>query len=157
MSTDLERIGAFDTIPAMTDAAIAHVRRLEDHMLATQEQFPVLTEHTLHAGLYSRTLRMFANTVITGALIKIPTLLITSGHCYVWLDGRMQENRGHIVMAAAAVRKTAFRAVKDTSITMVFPTAAKTVAEAEAEFTDEADRLMSRKPGALNVVNGEQS
>ena len=148
MSTDL-------AIPSMSPQAIERVIRLEDHLLATQEQLPILTEHSLHAGLYARTLRLFPDAVITGALIKIPTLLITSGHCYVWLDGLVQENHGHVLMRAAAVRKTAFRAITDTSLTMCFATAAKTVEEAEAEFTDEASCLMSRHPGAINIVNGE--
>jgi hypothetical protein len=38
---------------------------------------------------------------------------------------------------------------------MSFKTNARTVEEAEAEFTDEADRLFSRKGENVTVITGE--
>ena len=76
MSTDLERIGTFVTIPAMTEAVIERVRAVEAHILATQEQFDLPLLHVLHGGMYARSLFMPAGTIITGALIKIPTTVI---------------------------------------------------------------------------------
>ena len=38
-------------------------------------QVAIQTTHHFHAGLYSRTIRIPAGVMITGALIKIPTLL----------------------------------------------------------------------------------
>jgi hypothetical protein len=52
---------------------------------------------------------------------------------------------GYNVFSAAAGRKMAFVALSNTSMTMLFATQAKTVAEAEAEFTDEVDMLMTRR------------
>jgi hypothetical protein len=38
---------------------------------------------------------------------------------------------------------------------MLFATDASSVEEAENEFTDEADRLMSRQPQSVNLIEGE--
>jgi hypothetical protein len=66
---------------------------------------------------------------------------------------------GYQVVPAAAGRKQAFRAVADTHITMVFPTNARTVDEAEREFSDEFERLASRKDGAVNeaIITGARA
>ena len=95
-----------------------------------------------------------AGIVMTGALIKIATTLVIHGDCFVWFGGgKSQRITGYAVLPAQAGRKQAFRAVSDTHITMMFPTQAKTVPEAEREFTDEADRLA---PGvATTIITGE--
>lgn len=137
----------------MTPAAIERVREIERHMLATQPQFDLQMQHVLHAGMYARTCRLPAGIVITGALIKIPTLVIISGNAFVWLGEKGRQVKGYAVLTASAGRKQAFRAITDTVITMLFPTEAKTVAEAEREFTDEWDRLA---PGrAETIITGE--
>ena len=157
MSTDLERIGQFATIPAMTEAVIERVRQLEAYHLATFEQPDLGVRHDFHAGIYSRTLCLPAGLQMTGCMIIIPTLLMIGGDCYVTLGDEVRRVTGNHVIRCGAIRKSAFSAILDTTITMCFATTATTVAEAEAEFTSEADRLMSRKPGALNIVNGEQA
>ena len=47
--------------------------------------------------------------------------------------------------------------IADTRVTMIFPTTARTVEEAEAEFTEEADGLCSRRDPTSNhvVITGE--
>ncbi|WP_342051997.1 MULTISPECIES: hypothetical protein [unclassified Cupriavidus] len=141
----------------MQPDAIARVAELERLMLA-QPQTQIDTLHVLHAGLYARTIAMPAKTVLTGALVKVPTMLIVAGNVLV---SRGNEEALHIVgvsvVPAAAGRKTAFRAYEDTIITMVFPTSAQTVAEAEAEFTDDFERLMSRADPERNttIITGE--
>ena len=132
-------------ISAMSPRAIDNVRRLEE-MALTCPQVLIETDHTFHAGMYARTIIIPAGVVLTGALIKIATLLIVSGDALVYVeDGPPLELRGYNVLPAAAGRKQAFVAQTDVSLTMIFPTQAKTVEEAEEEFTDEADRLFSRK------------
>ena len=103
------------------------------------------TSHTLHGGMYARTVLVPAGVVITGALIKVATTLILSGSVKMYSGDEMVELTGYNVIAAAAGRKSAFLAVTDTHLTMVFPTSAATVAEAEAEFTDQCDVLLSRR------------
>ena len=153
MSTDLERIGVFETIPAMTEAVIERVRAVEAHILATQEQFDLPLLHVLHGGMYVRSLFMPAGTIITGALIRIPTTVIVVGDAIVWLGDAERRVSGHTILPASANRKQGFHAISNVHLTMLFPTAAKTVAEAEQEFTAEADRLA---PGIASfIVTGE--
>ncbi len=59
-------------------------------------------------------------------------------------DGAV-EVAGYTVFSASAGRKQAMVALTDTYLTMLFPTDAKTVDEAERAFTDEYDLLVTRK------------
>ncbi len=144
MSTDLALVDISQiAVPAMSPAAIARVRELEDHLLATQPQFALKMWHHLHkeAGLYARTCLLPSDRMMTGALIKIATLLIVEGNAFVCLGDDVRELNGYTILMASAGRKQAFRAITDTKITMIFPTKAQTLAEAEREFTDEWERL----------------
>jgi hypothetical protein len=128
----------------MDVAAVDNVRRLEAASMQ-QPQVHIPTQHTLHAGLYARTVLVKAGVLITGALIKIPTVLIVSGRAIMYGRDGGVEVSGYAVFSAEAGRKQAFLAVDDTYLTMVFPTSATTVEDAEAEFTDEVDMLASRR------------
>lgn len=130
-------------LPAMSAQAVDMVRRLET-VTRQCPQILVPTEHTLHAGLYSRTIRLPAGVVLTGVLIKIPTMVIVNGDCSVHTGEQLIDLRGHTVIEAAAGRKQVFITRSETSITMLFATSASTVEQAENEFTDEAHLLMSR-------------
>jgi hypothetical protein len=143
-------------IPAMSLVAIEKVRRLE-RLAREMPQVPVETRHVIHAGLYARTLLVPAGVMITGALIKIATLLIVQGDVIVYVDGAPIHLRGHAVLPASAGRKQAFVAQADTHLTMIFPTRAKTVEEAEREFTDETHLLASHCDAASNhfMITGE--
>ena len=103
------------------------------------------TEHFLYAGLYSRTLYMPKNTVIIGAFIKVPTVVSVSGHCIMSTGLKSVELKGYHVFKGSAGRRQAFIAVEDTYITMSFATNAKTVEEAEEEFTAEFNQLITRR------------
>lgn len=122
------------------------IKAAED-LILTLPQVEIATEHVFHAGMYARTIRVPAGTVLTGAFMKIPTLLIVHGDAEVlnfdgWLDVR-----GYAVLAGGAGRKQVFFARTAVEMTMVFATQATTVDEAEREFTDEFERLMSRNAG----------
>lgn len=138
-------------IPAMSEAAISKVRALES-VTITLSQVKIATDHVLHAGIYSRTIRIPAGVLLTGALIKVPTTLILSGHASVFIGDETIEICGYRVIPASAARKQAFLAHADTDLTMSFATYAGTVEEAEAEFTDEAPLLFSRNADALNTI-----
>ncbi|WP_249359260.1 hypothetical protein [Cupriavidus sp. 2SB] len=133
-------------IPPMSAEDVERVRRLENQVLA-RPQVSLRTDHVLHAGMYARTVCLPPDTLLTGALIKIATTLVISGDVLVFTGGETRRLVGYHVLAATAGRKQAFIACAETHITMIFPTQATTVEQAEAEFTDEADRLMSRKHG----------
>jgi hypothetical protein len=136
----------------MLEDAIARVSLLEA-FAAELPQVEIATHHVLHAGLYARTILIPAETTLTGALVDIPTTLIVCGDCTVALGGGLTERlTGHHVLAAQGHRKQAFFAHADTHLTMVFATKAKSVREAEDEFTAEAHKLMSRQPGHANTI-----
>jgi hypothetical protein len=142
------------TIPAMSPRAIANVRELEARVLALP-QTPIETHHAFHAGVYARTIMAPAGTLLTGALIKIATLLILDGDADVYLDGESRRFTGYHVLPASAGRKQAFVTHADTHLTMLFATQAKTVEDAERAFTDEADLLGSRRDSNRITITGE--
>lgn len=133
-------IGHLCVIPSMSAKAIAQVRDLETAASKLPQADPTI-EHMFHAGMYSRTVKLERDMVITGALVKLATLLIVSGHVIVYIDGEAYDLEGYHVFAAQSNRKQAFVAKDPTWITMIFPTSARTVVDAEIEFTDETDKL----------------
>lgn len=153
---DLQKLEGTGQLPALAPGDLAKVQRLQ---AVTQElpQLDIPTQHMLHAGMYARTILIPAGAVIVGAHILLATILVLDGDATVFVGGEEGDRRytGRHVIAGAAGRKQVFLAHADTHLTMIFPTRATTVAEAEAEFTDEADELMSRKPGATNLLTLE--
>ena len=134
-------------IPAMDTRSVDVVRRLEAASLAEMPQVEIRIDHVLHAGMYARTAFLPAGAMITGVEIRVETLLIVHGDAIVWIgaDDGSRRLSGFNVLAASAGRKQAFVAETDTHLTMIFPTSAKTVEQAEAEFTAEAHMLQSRR------------
>jgi len=133
-------------LPPTSAAAVDAVRELER---ASQQmpQVELVTEHAFWAGLYARTIMIPAGVCITGAQIKIPTMLIISGDVLVYGDGGPTHLQGYCVTLGQAGRKQAFYAIADSWLTMVFATDAKDVETAEREFTDEYESLGSHREG----------
>lgn len=128
----------------MTPDAIRKIELLE----AVAEQHPQIDipiEHTLHAGVYARTAYLPRNALIVGAAIRVPTILIVSGDATMTTEDGPRRITGYEIFKAPAGRKTAFFAHEETEITMLFATDARTVRDAEDEFTADADKLQSRK------------
>lgn len=152
----LELYIAKEFIPPMTDMEIDKVRKFEEFALHLP-QTGIDTSHILHGGVYARTIMLPAGIVITGAYIKIPTMLIVQGNVIVHIGDKAVELHGYNVLPASANRKQAFIAREDAYLTMIFATDAKNIIEAEDQFTDEAHMLISRKDMALNhvTVTGE--
>lgn len=138
-------------LPAMQDDALEKVRRLEAE-LSVKPQVAIHTSHLIHGGLYARTIRIPAGVVLTGAYIKLPTVLIINGDVTVFTGGKTLELCGYHVIAARAGRKQVFLAHADTDVTMAFASDAKTVEEAEAQFTDEVHLLLSRRCAGQDSV-----
>jgi hypothetical protein len=138
-------------IPAMSADALMAVREFEAEALA-QPQCQVKTHHVLHGGIYSRTMQMPASSVTVGALIKIDTTVVTSGHLTIYTGAGKVDLIGHTVTPARAGRKQIVFAHRDSDFTMLFATDAKTVEEAEAEFTDEVDMLGSHNNPENDIV-----
>ena len=133
-----------DTLPATTPEALQKILAAETKIRAVEECRWTI-ENVLHGGVYARTARIAPNTVIVGVMIRVPTVLVIHGDCFVYAGDRWHHLEGYQVIPAAAGRKQIFATVSETELTMIFPTTAKTVAEAEEEFTEEAEKLHSRR------------
>jgi len=122
----------------------AKVERFET-LAQSMEQVDVVTEHVIHGGMYARTIRLDADIVIAGVHIVLPTLLVVHGDADVLIDDGWVAIRGYGVLPGSAGRKQVFVTRSAVEMTMVFPTQARTVEDAEREFTDEYEKLMSHK------------
>jgi hypothetical protein len=131
-------------LPMMNDALLEKLTHIQKEILE-KPQIEVNTEHIIHGGMYIRTIRLAPEIVLVGALVKVSTVLIVSGKTAVFTGENWIELDGYHVIPARAGRKQIFVTREETSITMIFPTGAKTVEQAEEEFTSEAEALMSRK------------
>lgn len=136
-------------IPSMSDIAIDRVYKLESLSL-NMPQVDISTSHVIHGGMYARTIMIPAGVMLTGALVKIATILIVQGDIIAYIGDQTVELHGYNVLPAAANRKQAFITQTGTYLTMIFPSDSTSVQEAESEFTDEASGLMSRKDSADN-------
>lgn len=135
---------------------IALLTDAQSKMMAL-DQAQIQTDHVLHAGMYSRTITMPPNCRLIGALIKIPTLVITVGDGLVSVGEKMQPVRGYQVIQGCAGRKQAFYSIGPLIISMIFPTCAKTVEEAEKQFTDEWKLLLSSRQPEMNSIRGDKA
>ena len=131
-------------VPRSTAAQLAEMERLQAVMLKRPQE-DLRTSHVLHAGLYARTIFVPKGVLAMGALVKIPTVLVVSGDVLLTIGDHAERLTGYAVVTASPGRKQAVLALADTLVTMSFATKARTVEEAEAEFTDEADMLMTRR------------
>jgi hypothetical protein len=138
-------------LPASAPSTVGKIRDIEMRILEFP-QLEVQTEHVLHAGMYARTVRLPAGAIITSVLIKVPTMLIVNGSCKVLAGDNWVELDGYNVMAACGGRKQIYITLTAVEITMMFPTKAKTVEEAEREFSDECGDLLSRKQNSGDIV-----
>lgn len=138
-------------ISTMTEEMVNNVRKLESAIL-NLPQVKIPTSHLIHAGMYARTILVPAGVIITGSLMKIATILILSGDFIIYIDDNPIELHGYNIFAGNPNRKQAGVAITDTSVTMIFPTNVRTIAEAEEQFTDEANILFSRYPDAVNHI-----
>lgn len=128
----------------MSPEALSEMRRLES-IVATCPQIQLKVIQKLFAGMYYRTLFVPKGCIAFGSLQKIPTLLIASGSFLLTSGAQVFRVDGYRVLEGAPGRKQLVRALEDSVFTMVFPTNAKTVEEAEEEFTDEFENLQTRK------------
>ena len=143
-----EIVFAGNLIPAAPPEVVERMREFEGLIRPYEYTFQVRMEHLLHAGIYARTARIEPLMIFTSVLIKIPTVLIVSGKCCVYAVDRWYALDGYNVIPACAGRKMVYITLGPVEMTMLFPTEAKTVEEAEEGFTDEASELLSRRSDA---------
>jgi len=92
--------------------------------------------------MYTRTIRLPANAICTAVLVLPKTVLIVVGDVDVWSNDVLINVRGYNVLPGSAGRKIAFVTRTETAMSMIFPTQAKTIEDAEKEFTDEHELLV---------------
>lgn len=131
-------------LPSCSAEDLAETMRMRE-VVAKMPQCDFPTEHFFHGGMYVRTVRMPPSSILCGAVIKVPTLVSVSGNCIVKVGGKAREIVGYAVLRGAPGRSQIFIARDETYITMSFPSKAKTLDEAEKEFTDEYEQLISRR------------
>lgn len=115
------------------------------------------TDHVLHAGTYTRTLKLPADRVLVGAVVKVDTVVIFHGKAKVYVGDAWIVLDGYHVIPASAMRSQIFVSITDCYITAIFATDAKTVEEAEAQATGNPEGLLSRSQESRNsfFVSGE--
>lgn len=140
--------------PALLPTAPEVLAKLENAQAAClkRDQVPIRTDHVIHAGVYARTITMPPQTALIGVMIKRPTLVITVGSGRALVGNDWADVDGYNVLPGSARRKQLFVSRGPLIITMIFATAAKTVEDAESEFTDEAADLLSRRQDLNTVV-----
>lgn len=143
-------------LPATDMETLALTQAVQDTCMK-REQLPIYTEHLIHAGMYARTITMPPQTILVGTLIKIPTTVIMVGTAKFLVGKEWQEISGYAVLPASANRKQIFISESAFIITMIFPTSANTVEQAESEFTSETAFLLSRRQNVNKVTITEES
>lgn len=139
-------------IVSMSKEDISIAVAAEEVVLSMPQCEQFTTWHTLHGGIYSRTIKLQAGEMIVGALIKIPTTLTISGQMKLYIGNKVEVIEGFRVIAAGKHRKQIMHSITDTYVTMSFATNANNIEEAEGEFTDEASRLVSRLDDSINHI-----
>ena len=143
-------LAVFPAMPALNGEMLEKIKLLEtDLKKFKQAEFKTL--HVIHGGMYSRTVLVPADHIIVGVLVKVPTQVIVCGTADVLMGDMIKRIAGYNVLPGQAGRKGVFVAVTDIFITMIFKTNAKTVEDAEAEFTDELENLASHRQECGNV------
>lgn len=140
-----------ECIPAMTLKQIDQAKKAEEY-IRTFDRVLCATQHTLHAGVYTRTMFIPKGSVAAGVIIKVDTTLILSGKMALYIGEEVTHIDGYNVIAGMANRKQVAYAIEDSYATLLFKTTAKTIEEAEKEMTDEYDRLQSRQSDSINLV-----
>jgi hypothetical protein len=140
-------------IPPPSPATLDALTRLQNSLLAMPasdfQQTPLTTEHLLHGGMYARTVRRDFDSVTIGSLINRATILIIHGPCSILIGDKRVDLDGYNVLAGLPNRKSMSVTRGLVEMTMICPTSATTVEEAENEIFAEADQLVSRRDEAL--------
>lgn len=135
--------GLASLFPPSSKKAIDHVTDLSA-IDGLKPQIDPQVRHFIHAGMYARSVTIPPSVRLTGALIKIETILIVSGDCIVYLGEEVYHLCGYYTLKCSAPRKQAFVSRDTTNLTMLFPTTTNDVKKAEQEFTDEWRLLTTR-------------
>lgn len=139
------------SLVSMSGRNIAIANAVEKKVL-TLEQTLNTTMHSIHDGVYTRSMKLSQGEMLVSANIKIPTTLIIQGNIELTIGDDIVKINGFDVVVADGNRKQLMYANEDTFLTMIFKTNARTIEEAEMQFTDDYDKLMSRQDSSINII-----
>lgn len=144
-------------LASATSAAIEKVNQLAVQIREQLPTCPFVTEHMLHAGMYTRTVRLPSGAVCAAVLITPPTVLIIAGSADIYVNDDLVRVDGYTVLPGSAGRKIAFITHSAVAMSMTFPTNAKSVDEAQKQFTVEHELLvpLSKAEDHLVLITGE--
>lgn len=130
------------------------LRDLDIAMLALpQTEIPI--DHLIHGGMYARTAHVPDGMLVSGTLLRRATVLVLHGDVTVFTGTKAVRLIGFHVLPGSAGRKQLFRTHAETHMTMVLPSKAQSVDEAEHDFTDEPELLM-QSAGRVTIT-GEKA
>lgn len=135
---------------APDQGTLAVLRDLDAAMLA-QPQAAIVIDHLIHGGMYARTAHVPADKVVSGVVLSRATVLVLQGDVTVFTGTETVRLTGFHVLPGSAGRKQLFRTHSETHMTMVLPSGARSVDEAEHDFTDEPELLMWT-PGRVTIT-----
>lgn len=122
------------------------IRAMEVEILKAP-QVDVGTTHLIHAGMYARTVKIPAGTLVTGVPMSDDHVCIISGDITFTAGADVIRLTGYNVIPASKGLKRIVYAHQETSWTAIFKSGAATIDEAEIEMSAEYDKLQSRGAG----------
>lgn len=122
-----------------------------DALMRTQPQIEVRVDHLLHAGMYARTCFLPAHVLASGTVLRRATVLVISGDVTIFTGNDSARLTGFHVLPGLRGRKALFKTHAETQMTMVLPSDAQSVEEAEHEITDEP-QLLAKLPGNVLIT-----
>lgn len=134
----------------VTNESLNCINGMVQFMLQNLTQADIEIKHDLCGNLYSRYCFIPKDVVVVGALLKVPTLLIVNGDCVIFDGEKTQRVTGYKMLQGQAYRQSAFRALEDTSLTMLAVVeGCSTVEEAEKFITDQSALLTNHRKELL--------
>lgn len=134
----------------VTNKSLNCINGMVQFMLQNLPQVDIEIKHDICGNLYSRYCFIPKDVVVVGALIKVPTMLIVNGDCIIFDGEKTQRVTGYKILEGQAYRQSAFRALEDTSLTMLAVVeGCSTVEEAEKFITDQSALLTNHRKELL--------
>jgi hypothetical protein len=146
--------------PTLVPASPSSIVKVNQLAVAIKEKLqpcPFKTEHLVHGGIYTRTVRLPDDAVCAAVLYKVPSTLIIEGDCDVFDNGDLMRVSGYTVLPGCAGRKIAFVTRSAVKMSMMFATSLTDVAEIQKQFTDEWELLvpLSKADEHVVLITGE--
>lgn len=153
--------GDLPTVPTTNHeigpASVAGAAKINELAVAIRTRLPAqqyVTEHDIWGGVYTRTVRFPAGTIIAAARFLKATTLIINGTCDIWCEGAVSRVSGYTVIRGYAGRKIALVTVTDVQASMAFRTDETDVEKIQMEFTDEYMMLEPLSNSHAHIVRG---